>query len=209
MIQAPKSSSYSDVGKRIQAGDACVFNDFFHQLYAPVYTRALKVLKNHHDADEAAQDVFVRLWGKKSKWNASGGTFMGWFLTLAERTIIDAYRKKQGQLKKETEYRVVSLDYELGNAKEDVQTLLERVPDRQPEALRMMVSDEILRRIETAALSVRKRHYRLAWILRHLEGYSPAEIARIMGSPVGTCKIWIHRCQKEIRATLAEMYSES
>ena len=205
MIKIPKCS-YCDVGKRIQAGDESVFNDFFHQLYAPVYARALKVLKNHFDADEATQDVFVKLWRKKHNWKASAGTFMGWVLTLAERTIIDAYRKKQSELKK----GVYSLDYQFPHHKPDdvVQTLLESIPDPSPEVPERMISEETLIRIETAVLSVQKRNHRLAWILRHLEGYSPPEVARIMGYPVGSCKIWIHRCQKEIRTSLAETYRE-
>ena len=205
MIKVPKYS-YCDIGKRIYASDVCAFSDFFHELYTPVYMRALKVLKHPIDAEDAAQDVFAKLWKRREKWVASKGTFMGWFLTLAEGTIIDAYRKKQRYLKKEAEFRIVSLDsgYNTSEKDESVQTRLERVPDRQPDVLSLMVSDEIMEQIETAVCSVENRYFRLAWILRHLEGYLPSEIAKIMKCSVGTCKSRIHRCQKEIRKILSD-----
>ena len=203
MINVPKYN-YCDIGKRIQAGEASVFGGFFQEFYTPVYNRALKVLKNHHDAEDATQGVFIKVWENKTKWNASGGTFMGWFLTLAERSIIDVYRKKQSLIKK-----TLSLDYEYGNPEnaDDVQTLLELVPDYKSDPLGLMIDDETMTLIETALLTVSKREHRLAWILRHIEGYSQLEIAEIMGSPVGSCKMWIHRCQHTLRTYLEKSYS--
>ena len=39
-------------------------------------------------------------------------------------------------------------------------------------------------------------------MLRHLEGYSIAEIARILNRKDGTVKIWIFRCTEELRKIL-------
>lgn len=203
MINVPKLN-YCETGKRIQAGDALAFQSFFHELYKPVYKRAFEVLKNHCDADEASQDIFIKIWQKKSKWDSSRGTFMGWVLTLAERSIIDAYRK---QKRVQNTYSVDKniVDW-IDDEDDGILTTLELVSDEKPDALGLIIADETMRHIEEAVLSVENRKQRLAWILRHFEGYTPPEISEIMGHPVGTCKIWIHRCQKKMRAVLEETY---
>ena len=193
--------------KRIQAGDTLAFQRVFHILYEPVYNRAVQVLKNHADAADTTQDVFIKVWQKKLKWDPSVGNFMGWFLVLAERSIIDAYRKQQRELKKHTDSFDMNL-IDAGDSEDTdaVFTILELVPDRQPDGLGHVVADEILQNIETALLSVLNPKHRLAWILRHFEGYSTHQISKIMGYPANTCKIWVHRCQVKIREVLAETY---
>lgn len=206
MIKVPKFN-YCETGKRIQAGDELAFAGIFHELYKPVYNRALEVLKNPCDADEASQDIFIKLWRKKSKWDPSRGTFMGWFLTLAERSIIDAYRSQQRARRYMYSIDKNIVDW-IDDEDNDILTTLELVPDRKPDVLSSIIADETMRHIEEAVLSVENRKQRLAWILRHFEGYSPPEISEIIGYPVGTCKIWIHRCQKKIRAVLEETYMQ-
>ena len=199
MINVPRYD-FSDEAKRIQAGDELAFSSVFRQLYNPVYNRALVILKNHQDAADASQDVFIKVWQKKSKWDPAQGQFLGWFLVLAERTIIDAYRKK-----KRSQKDIDSIDrhiYGTDNADTDGLTALECIPDRSPDALRSIAADEALRLIEDALLTVPNRNHRLAWILRHFEAYSVPRISEIMNAPRTSCKIWIHRCQIQIREAL-------
>ena len=206
MINVPRRD-YCETGKRIQAGDAIAFQRIFRELYNPVYNRAVRVLKNHADAADAAQEVFIKVWQKKLKWDPSVGQFLGWFLILAERSIIDAFRKQQRELKKHTDSFDSNL-IDVGDSEEtdEVFTVLELVPDRQPDGLEQTVADEILRHIEAAVCSIENPKHRLAWILRHFEGYPPAKISEIMGYPANTCKIWVHRCQLKLREVLAEIY---
>ena len=199
MIKVP-IRNYCDRGKRIKAGDETTFHCLFNELYQPVLNRAIEVLKNYHDADEATQDVFVKLWQKKGNWNPDLGTFMGWFITLAERSIIDSFRK-QIRSRKKVPY---SVDYSILGDEEEADaevTVLELLADTKSNPLDLIIADETMHRIEAILLTVRHEH-RLAWILRHVEGYKPPEIAKIMGYPVGTCKIWIYRCNHQIRAEL-------
>ena len=207
MIHVPKND-YCDLGKRIQAGDVFAFEVLFHQLHKPVYNRAFAMLKNHCDAEDAAQEVFIKIWQKSTKWDPSLGGYMGWFLTLAERSIIDAYRKQQRYQKKTD-----SIDKNIVDAIDDeddnILTALELFPDPRQDALGQVIADEMMRRIEEALISVDNRRYRLAWILRHLEDYTPPEISKIMGHPENTCKIWIYRCRVKMREILAETYTEN
>ena len=202
MISVPRYE-LCDVGKRIQAGDEFAFEGVFRQLYRPVYARAFAVLKNDQDAADTSQDVFIKVWQKASKWDPAGGPFLGWFLVLAERTIIDAYRK-QKRSRKDTcsiEDIVASDD----DSETCLLNLMECVSDGQPDPLRSIIADEAMQLIEEAVLSVSNRKHRLAWILRHFEGYPPRKISEIMGSPISSCKMWIHRCSKELRKELAKI----
>ena len=50
-----------------------------------------------------------------------------------------------------------------------------------------------------ALQQVTKPNHRTAWVLRHLEGCSIAEISGILKRKEGTVKIWIFRCTQELR----------
>ena len=207
MIKIPKQDLCEDA-KRLQAGDTLAFQRVFRILYEPVYKRAVDVLKNHADAADTTQDVFIKVWQKRSRWDPSVGAFMGWFLILAERSIIDAFRKQQRALKKNTD----SLDMNLIDAGEsedtdEVFTISELIPAPQSDVLEDLVAKETIQQIEAAVLSVENPKHRLAWILRNFEGYSQAQIANIMRSPVSSCKIWAYRCQIKIREILKETYA--
>lgn len=49
--------------RRIAAGDEQAFADFFHLYHAKVYTYCLTLIKHRHLAEEAVQDVMLKVWG--------------------------------------------------------------------------------------------------------------------------------------------------
>ena len=97
MIRVEHFEDSTDLARGIQVGDADVYAAFFNRLYAPVFERARYLLKNHEDAEDATQEVFSKAWEKRAKYDPAGGDFVGWFLVLAERTLLDAYRKRKRQ----------------------------------------------------------------------------------------------------------------
>jgi RNA polymerase sigma-70 factor (ECF subfamily) len=65
-----------------------------------------------------------------------------------------------------------------------------------------IIAKEAQEILENALEQVTKPNHRIAWILRHLEGCSVAEISRILNRKDGTVKIWIFRCTQELRQIL-------
>lgn len=176
-----------------KAGNGAAFRQLFDKHYKWVYNKAYRMLGNYQDTEEVASDVFIKVWQKlnKNKWDAEKGSFQAWLNMVARNTIIDAIRKRN-------RIREHPLS---GSSDEDEQPLSKyEDPYSGPEQeLEAVEAQQIL---ESALEQVTKSNHRIAWMLRHLEGYSIAEIARILNRKEGTVKIWIFRCTEELRKIL-------
>ena len=176
-----------------KAGNDAAFRQLFDKHYKWVYNKAYRMLGNYQDTEEVASDVFIKVWQKlnKNKWDAEKGSFQAWLNMVARNTIIDAIRKRN-------RIREHPLS---GSPDEDEQPLSQyEDPYSGPEQeLEAVEAQQIL---ESALEQVTKSNHRIAWMLRHLEGYSIAEIARILNRKEGTVKIWIFRCTDELRKIL-------
>jgi len=191
MITYPRTD-FSEVAHRIQSGDEAAYAEFFNQLYKPVFRRAYAILKNRMDAEDATQAVFIKLWRNRSKWEPDRGDFLGWFVILAERTLIDEYRKQQRFLRAE----VTSFETPFQEADETL-TLSEVLADNKIDALDAMVLNEKIAAIESALIQLTPVH-RLTFYLYYFEGYSLVRITEIMRCSYNTCKIRIHRARQQI-----------
>lgn len=201
MIYYPKQD-FSEIANRIRAGDEDAYTYFFDRLYTPVFKRAVALLKNREDAEDATQAVFLKFWQKRLKWNPDLGSFLGWFLTLAERTVIDEYRKR----KRLSEIEVTSLETPFESEGNEMLTLSEILVEKQRYPLNAMVLDEAFDAIEAALLEMTPV-YRLTFILYYFEGYSLVEVSKIMRCPYSTSKIRAYRARHQILAVLAEVDS--
>lgn len=198
MIRVEYFEDSTDLARGIQVGDADVYAAFFNRLYAPVFERARYLLKNHEDAEDATQEVFSKAWEKRAKYDPAGGDFIGWFLVLAERTLLDAYRKR----KRQHQIEVTTLETPL-NQDDEILTLSEVLADTTISALDALVAEETLEVIESVLLEITPA-YRLTFYLHFFEGYSYAEIARIMASKKNTVKVRIYRTRQQILTILGE-----
>jgi len=199
MIYYPKQD-FSEIAKRIQAGDKDAYTDFFNRLYTPVFKHAVALLKNREDAEDATQVVFLKFWQKRLKWNPDLGSFLGWFLVLAERTIIDEYRKR----KRLSEIEVTSLETPFESEDNEMLTLSEILSDGQRDALDTMVIDEVFAAIEAVLLEMTPV-YRLTFILYYFEGYSLVEVSKIMRCPYSASKMRAYRARHQILAILDDI----
>lgn len=190
MITYPKTD-FSDVAHRIQSGDENAYAEFFTELYPHVLRRAYEFLKNCADAEDATQAVFMKLWRNRSKYDPDRGDFLGWFLILAERTLIDEYRKQQRLRRAEV------TSYETPMDPTDETPLSEVIADDRLDPLDAMIIQEGIETIEDILLELSSVN-RLAFILRDLEGYKMREVARIMACSIGTAKIRVHRARNKI-----------
>lgn len=163
-----------------------------------IYGFALRLAGNNSaDAEEIAQDAFVRAY-------RALGTYPGeriralalrpWLYQIA----LNVARNRLRDHASERRAAPLSLD----ESDEDGQARRiepEDDPAERPEA----VAEADERRRELAARLARlPARYRGAVVLRHVEGFSYAEIAELLGQPVGTVKANVHRGVQLLRAAL-------
>ena len=188
-----ESSAYEDMELATLAkdGDEIAFSQLFDKHYSWVYSKAYRMLGNYQDTEEVTQDVFIKVWQKLKKWDTAQGSFQAWLNTVARNTIIDAIRKRD---------RI--REAPLSGQPDDDEVPLSQYEDPRPGPDRQLEAREAQEILESALAVVTKPNHRIAWMLRHLEGYSIAEIARILDRKDGTVKIWIFRCTQELRQIL-------
>lgn len=149
-----------------------------------VYAVAHRVLGQHHLAEDATQQTFVRAWQAADRIDVDRDP-APWLATIAKRTAIDIYRhearRAAGALDDVTpnDPAIVSLPPDLGRL--DAAWRVRQAIDELP-------SDE--------ATIVR---------LQHLEGMTHVEIAERLGIALGTVKSRSHRAHGKLARLLGQL----
>lgn len=161
-----------------------------------IYAFALRMSGNPEDAEEVAQDTFVRAYRALAVYPARRVRelkIQPWLYQIALNVFRN--RVRGGHLP------VVSLDMpEVGAMAEIADTT-----QAQPEAA--TVSSEQQHDLAALVATLPQR-FREAVVLRHVEGFSYQEIATLLGEPIGTVKSDVHRGTRLLRQALATQVSE-
>lgn len=169
--------------------DESAFRLLYNKHFSWVFSKTYRMLQNHQDTEEVCSDIFVKMWEKIDKWDTDQGSFQAWLNVVAKNTIIDAIRKKE-----RIRESLLNVD-----ADADMPSEYE---DNRPTPDRLIESQEAQEILEQALAQVTKPNHRTAWILRHIEGCSIAEISQTLDRKEGTVKIWIFRCAQELKQIL-------
>ena len=155
-----------------------------------LFTIALRVLGNPIDAEDVAQEAFVRAYRALGDWDAARIGELRLSAWLATIVVNLARNRGRGGA---AAIRRVSL------------TLLDEL-DHPSAAATDTPHDELARRESTAAWAARllslPERYRLPIVLRHVDGLPYHDIAVVLGRPEGTVKAQVHRGLALLRAVL-------
>lgn len=81
-----------DLLAKIAQGDQRAFETLY-SLYSPrIYKRTLQLVRNQALAEEVLQDVFLKIWDKRTQLN-NGKSFQALLYTIATNMVIDLFRK--------------------------------------------------------------------------------------------------------------------
>ena len=131
---------------------------------------------NEEDAQELAQDTFVKVWKKIKHFDAKKN-FNTWLLTIARNTAIDFLRKKKEIVFSD----LVSDDNLEQNDFEDSLVDDELIPSEVYE--KQETTEVVEKSIKELPLK-----YREILILHYLEGFSLSEVAEMLKLPPNTVK---------------------
>jgi RNA polymerase sigma-70 factor (ECF subfamily) len=166
-----------------KAGDQEAFRHIVERYQGAVYNLAYRMLGDPEEAEDAAQEIFVRLYRQLGRYDPER-KFSTWTLAIATNYCIDQLRRRRMQL--------VPLENIIPWA---------RARDAGPEgeALSRESRDEVQRLLKQLP-----EKYRAPLVLRYWEDLSCAEIAEILGVPEGTIKTQIHRARKQLGKMLEQ-----
>jgi RNA polymerase sigma-70 factor (ECF subfamily) len=87
--------------RRVAAGDETAFTSLYDLVAGPVLGLVTRVLRNHAQAEEVAQEVLVEVWRKATRYAPERGSALSWVLTIAHRRAVDRVRSHQAGLDRE------------------------------------------------------------------------------------------------------------
>jgi RNA polymerase sigma-70 factor, ECF subfamily len=187
----PSALEDTHLATLMKAGDESAFRLLYDKHCNWVYSKTYRMLGNHQDTEEVSADIFLKVWQKINRWDTNQGSFQAWLNVVARHTIIDAIRKKE------------RIRESLLSMEDEAEVPFSAHEDSKPTPDKLLESQEAQEILEKSLQQVTKPNHRIAWILRHLEGCSIAEISQALQRKEGTVKIWIFRCTQELRQILA------
>lgn len=132
-----------------------------------------RMLAHHQDAEDVAQETFVRVIRSLSKWDRTR-EFEPWLLAIAAnrcKTLLS----QRGRLMRAP----IVEEPSCSRAGED------------------RAAKQLNEELQLGLLQLRME-YRQAFVLFHEHEMSYQEIADILSSPLGTIKTWVHRARQEL-----------
>lgn len=173
---------------RVKVGDSQAFADLVEHYKNPLVNYLTRMTRNRERAEDLAQDAFVRVYRSAGRYQERG-QFQAFLFRIATNQLRTEERKAarwRGLLPSLTaEHRRRA-----------------PVPSPQRAALGSEAADAV-----TRALGRLPLHYRAPVVLREIEGWPYARIARTLGCREGTVKSRVHRGKKLLREDLSEYWN--
>jgi RNA polymerase sigma-70 factor (ECF subfamily) len=176
----------------VSAGQTDAFKQLVERHQRLVIGTVARMLGNNSDAEDIAQQVFVRVWKNASRY-VPRARFTTWLLTITRNLVFNELRRRSrhAQVPLQTE-----VDEEERPLK-DEQTL---APDAS------LLEQELQQAIDAAIASLPETQ-RMAVVLRRYEQLSYEEIAEILEQSVSAVKSLLFRARTELRASLSRYLS--
>jgi RNA polymerase sigma-70 factor (ECF subfamily) len=176
-----------DLIRRAQAGDTGAFEVLVIENQDFVYNLALRTLGNTEDAQDVAQDAFVRAWLALPRFRRQAK-----FRTWLYRIVLNLCYNRFPRLRREL---ITLIDDDIANMSDAAieRGLIVRIEMDEQRAFLHRQIDEL------------PDHYRMLISLRYQDELSYNEIAKITDLPVGTVKTGLFRAKERLRQAMLEL----
>lgn len=188
---SPPPSPDAALARAAAKGDKVAFGRLVDLHKRAVFGLCVRLLRDHEEARDAAQEAFVRAYGAVATYDAAQ-PFAPWLLRIARNHCLDLLRRRVP----------AAVQLQLDAEPEDGAPARELADTDAPAA------DALLERAQTrtaleAAVAGLPPNYREVVHLFHVEHLSYKEIAATLDVPIGTVMTWLHRARGKLREALS------
>jgi len=166
---------------RILAGEQQLYAELVNKYKSYAFTIALKILDSRPEAEEAAQDAFIKAYHHLGGFNRES-KFSTWLYRIAFNTAVSYKRKRKGSFQS---FENVIVEYG-----QEGEGMLER-------------NDK--KKFIQQAMTKLNEADRLAITLFYLQEFSLEEIAEITGMQTNTVKVRVHRARQRLADELTSI----
>lgn len=170
------------LAEKAAAGDMNAFEDLVDRHRMAVYRLARSVTGNHHDADDAAQETFLRVYRALGSYDPNR-PFKPWLKRITYNTSLNTVRAGKSRSR-----GIVDGD-------------LPEIADSNPAQPERMEADQNIASVDHAVQNL-PSDLRVTLLLRAVEGMSYKDIATAMGVKIGTVMSRLSRARERVMDVL-------
>jgi RNA polymerase sigma-70 factor (ECF subfamily) len=167
---------------RMALGDRAAFSQLYTATSAKLFGITLRVLDNRAEAEDALQEIYVKLWHNAGRYQSNGLSPMTWLITIARNHAIDRLRARR------TATTDIDEAAELADLSPGPEALLIAAGERS------RLTDCLATLDPDRAEAVRRAY---------MFGDSYADLATRYGVPLNTVRTWLRRSLLKLRECLS------
>jgi len=184
--------------ERIRAGETELFVELIRPYERTVFALAFSVLKNQADAEDSAQEAFLKAF-KYLPQLRSAGTFKSWLFQIAVNEARLRRRKEHAHL-------FESLDGDRDEFDES-DFMPRQVVDWKEIPSETLARKEIRKHLYDALLELPDK-YREVFLLRDMQNLNEKEVAEVLKISLSAVKARLHRARLQLREKLAPVFKK-
>jgi RNA polymerase sigma-70 factor (ECF subfamily) len=177
-------STDNELIAQVRAGNQQAFAELIDRYKARVFHTTLRILSNHEDAEEAAQDTFLRAYRGLENFREES-TFSTWIYRICVNTCLN-FLESRKRFKAQK---------------------IEITPDRELpyiESPEFDFAEDDLRKRILAVIETLPAKYRTVLVLFHIQHLAYQEIVEIMQIPMSSVKTHLFRARAMLRERLLD-----
>lgn len=171
----------SELLVRTALRDRAAFRALYARTSAKLFGVSLRILTSRSEAEDALQDVFIKVWQRAEGYRPDAASPMTWLIAIARNTAIDRVRARRGG----------HTDIEEAFDLADSGMTPEQSAINADEGSRI---EECMGQLKPERAEAVRRAY--------VEGESYNELAERLGVPLNTVRTWLRRSLLALRECL-------
>jgi RNA polymerase sigma-70 factor, ECF subfamily len=172
-----KTDEYNTIQAVLRGEDT--YRELVERYHPGLIIHCDHILKDRDEAEDIAQEAFVKAYLKLADYNPSMGRFSTWLYRIATNLALNKLKQN--------------------NRKMDVNDIELLTESTMPTYL----EDERKQEIISAVIKLMPPEYRRAVEAYYWQGLSYQDIADELGVPLGTLKTWMRRAKQQLKGELA------
>jgi RNA polymerase sigma-70 factor (ECF subfamily) len=181
-LQDDARQADQELMERVSRGDAVAFQILVDSGISRILAVARRMLGDDMEAEDVAQDVFLRLWRQADKWDGGRAKVSTWLYRVTVNSCIDRLRARREDTVKELP--------ELAHQATQVQAM----------------EEEDLQRYMDEALQALPERQRTALVLFHYEDLSMSAVSEIMDASVEAVESLLGRGRRTLKKDLESQW---
>lgn len=180
---ATPSAEIAELLSRVALRDRSAFKTLYVRTSAKLLGVTLRILRDRSEAEEALQEVYVKVWQRADRYVAGAYSPISWLVAVARNHALDVIRARKPQ-------------------SEDIEAALD-VADQGPDPEAAAVGSGERARID-GCLGQLEPDRADAVRFAYLDGYSYDELAARYRVPLNTMRTWLRRSLLKLRDCLTQ-----